>query len=143
MIEKELLEHGSFVYTAKGISMLPLLRERRDLIIISRRSDARLKKYDTVLFRRDNGDYVLHRIIKVQENGYIICGDNLEQMEPVREEQVLGVLTEIVRDGKKIQVTDASYLFYVHFWWDAYPVRFLYRRTRYILGKAKKRLLKR
>ena len=141
MIEQELRERGQFAYTTKGVSMRPLLRQQRDLIVIHRRPEERLKKYDAALFKRDNGDYVLHRVIRVREHDYIICGDNLEQMEPVREDQILGVLHEIVRNGKTVSVNDFSYLFYVHLWWDAYPIRFFLRRVRRLGGKIKRKLL--
>ncbi len=142
MIEQELLERGKFAYTTKGVSMRPLLRQNRDLIIIHKRPEERLKKYDTALFKRDNGDYVLHRVIRVREHDYIICGDNLEQMEPVREDQILGVLFEMVRNGKTISVNDFGYLLYVHFWWDAYPIRFFLRRVYRLGRRAARKLLK-
>ncbi|MBR3561746.1 MAG: S24/S26 family peptidase [Oscillospiraceae bacterium] len=141
MIEQELSERGVFVYTTKGVSMRPLLRQNRDLIVVRARPEERLKKYDTALFKRDNGDYVLHRVVQVREHDYIICGDNLEQMEPVREDQILGVLQEIVRNGKTITVHDIPYNIYVHLWWDAYPVRFFLRKVRRLGGRVKRKLL--
>ena len=140
MIEQELLEQGRFAYTTRGVSMLPLLRHQRDLVVIARRPEGRLKKYDAALFKRDNGAYVLHRVIRVRENDYIICGDNLEQMEPVREDQILGVLQEIVRNGKTVSVRALPYRIYVHLWWDFYPVRFFVRRLRRFGGRVKNKL---
>ena len=54
---------------------MPLLREDRDVMIIERVT-GRLKKYDVPLYKRPNGQYVLHRILKVRENDYVICGDH-------------------------------------------------------------------
>ena len=56
--------------------MLPLIRQGKDLLLIARKPEGRLSKYDVPLYRRDSGQYVLHRILKVRENDYVICGDN-------------------------------------------------------------------
>ena len=66
---------GRLIYTNVGDSMMPLIRQDRDLLIIEK-PDGRLKKYDVPLYKRDNGQYVLHRILKVREDDYVICGDN-------------------------------------------------------------------
>ena len=142
--EEELAQHGKIVFTNVGVSMLPLLRQGRDIMVIEPRGNGRMKKYDATLFKRDNGRYVIHRVLKVRENDYLICGDNCRQMEPVREDQILGVLTEIQRNGKTIRVTDKGYLFYVHLWCDLYPIRFALIWLREQIGRIKrgvKRLL--
>jgi signal peptidase I len=63
---------GKLVYTNVGDSMRPLIRQGKDLIIIEKQQ-GRLKKYDVPLYKRDSGQYVLHRILKVRENDYVIC----------------------------------------------------------------------
>lgn len=111
--ERELETHGSIIFTNRGVSMLPLLRQDRDVMVIDKRGEGRCRKYDAVLFKRDNGQYILHRILKLLDGGYFIVGDNCTDGEFVREEQVLGVLRQVRRDGKTIQVTDPGYRFYV------------------------------
>lgn len=111
--ERELETHGSIIFTNRGVSMLPLLRQDRDVLVIDKRGEGRCRKYDAVLFKRDNGQYILHRILKLLDGGYFIVGDNCTDGEFVREEQVLGVLRQVRRDGKTIQVTDPGYRFYV------------------------------
>ena len=64
--EEELEQNGTLVFPNKGKSMLPLLRENRDLMVIRKKGPERCKKYDAVLFRRGE-QYVLHRILKVRE----------------------------------------------------------------------------
>ena len=100
--EQELETHGSLIYTNRGVSMLPLLRQDRDILVIEKRGEERCRKYDAVLFKRDNGQYILHRILKLLDGGYFIVGDNCTDGEYVREEQVLGVLQTVRRDGKTI-----------------------------------------
>ena len=73
--EDQLAKTGKLIYTNRGDSMMPLIKQDRDLLIIEP-VHGRLKKYDVPLYKRDNGQYVLHRILKVREQGYVICGDN-------------------------------------------------------------------
>lgn len=110
--ETELKEHGSIVYPNTGTSMMPLLRQHKDLMIIAPRPEGRLKNNDAVLFRRGN-DYVLHRIVKVLPEGYLITGDNQWAKEIVGDEQIIGVLTGFIRDGKEHSVSEPAYRLYV------------------------------
>ena len=43
--------------------------------------------------------------------------------EDITDDQILGVMTRIVRGGKSIYMDDPSYMAYVHLWCDAYPAR--------------------
>lgn len=130
--EEELQRSGRLVYTNVGVSMMPLLRQRRDLMILEKKSEERCKKYDAVMYKRKNGQYVLHRILKVREKDYVICGDNCYQKEyGITDEQILAILTGVVRDGKEISVTNKGYLLYVHIWCD-----FFYIRAGILRGKA-------
>jgi hypothetical protein len=129
-LAEQLEQSGILVHTSKGVSMRPLLRENRDLIVVKKKGTERFCKYDVVLFQRQNGEYVLHRIRRVSPDSYWIVGDNCVSGELVRDAQILGVLVEIVRDGKTIRVTDRKYLLFVHFWWAIYPIRGLYKIAR-------------
>ena len=61
---RERLEAGETVeFMPRGVSMLPLLRQGRDAVVLSPLPE-RLRKYDVVLYRRRNGQYVLHRIVE-------------------------------------------------------------------------------
>ena len=78
-MEQMLKEQGFLASTAVGISMNPMLRNRRDTILIAPVA-GRLKKYDVPLYRRGD-DYVLHRIVQVLPDSYVICGDNCMERE--------------------------------------------------------------
>lgn len=122
--EEQIQQHGSLVYTNVGDSMMPLLRENRDLLIVEKRGPERLKKYDVPLYKRPNGQYILHRIIKVRKDDYVIVGDNRWQREfGVKDEWIFGVLTAVVRDGKMLDVTNWKYKLYVHLWCDLFWIR--------------------
>lgn len=119
--EALLARDGRLVYTNKGVSMMPLLRQDRDLMIIEKKGQERCRRFDAVLFRRPgiNGRvaYVLHRIVKVNDDGtYYIVGDNCLTGETVREENVLGVLRGVVRDGRTVDSSSLGYRAYVWLW---------------------------
>ena len=119
--EDMLKRDGRLVYKTKGYSMNPMLYQNRDVVVISAK-EKRLKKHDVAFYRRGN-DHILHRVIKVRENDYLIRGDNTYRLEIVPEEDVLGVLTAFVRNGKEYSCTDTAYLRYVRFWCAVYPFR--------------------
>ena len=121
--EEILARDGRLVYTNVGDSMLPLIRQGRDLLVI-RRPEGRLKKYDIPLYKRDSGQYVLHRVLKVRPHDYVICGDNRWSRETgITDRHVIGVLTDIVRDGKEISITDWKIRLYEYLWCDLFPLR--------------------
>lgn len=111
----ELNEKGILVFTNKGVSMLPLLRQDKDILII-RKKTSDFKKNDAVLFIRSNGQYILHRIRKIlPDDSYYIIGDNCLGGEVVSGEQIIGILSEIKRNGKIIKITDFKYRLYVSY----------------------------
>ena len=133
---------GKLVYTNRGDSMMPLIKEGRDLLVIEK-TRGRLKKFDVPLYKRDSGQYVLHRILKVRENDYVICGDNRYSKEyGITDRHIIGVLTAVVRDGKEIPITDLRYRLYVHLWCDFFPIRALILKAKHF-PKWLKRKLKR
>lgn len=122
--EEVIQQKGCLLYGSQGDSMLPLIREGRDMLLISRKPEGRLKKYDVPLYKRDSGQYVLHRILKVREDDYVLCGDNRWKRETgITDRHIIGVLTAVIRDGKELPVTDRRYRLYVHLWCDLYYLR--------------------
>ena len=143
--EEMLQEKGYLVYTNVGVSMMPLLRERRDIIEIHKKDpDIRCKKYDVVLYKQYN-KYIVHRVLKVRLNDYVICGDhNIYREYGITDMQILGIMTRVIRDGKSIYPTDWKYKLYVHLWCDLYHVRavilYLKRLTAVFAMRLKRRL---
>ena len=121
--EQELDRKGTITYTCRGVSMLPLLRQQKDLFTITKRQ-SRCKKYDVALYKRADGAYVLHRIIKVLPDGYVFLGDNcLNKEYGITDQDVLGVMTSFVRDGKEYAADAGGCLLYAKVWYMLYPVR--------------------
>ena len=111
-VEKVLASQGFIIAPVKGDSMLPMLDEKKDSVRIVPAAGM-LKKYDLPLYRRPGGQLVLHRIIDVKKNHYIICGDNRTNIEKVPHRWIVGVTEGFFKDGKYVPVTDEGYLEYV------------------------------
>lgn len=124
-IERAISQYGRVVTVPVGISMWPMLRNRRDHIVIVPVTRP-LRKYDVPLYRINKDTYVLHRIIKVKgDGGYVICGDNLWRKEhQVTDEYIVGVLAGFFKGERYIDCeTDRLYHAYVYVWRAMYPVR--------------------
>ncbi len=137
-IEDVLEKDGVFVSTTVGKSMYPLLKNRRDTVIITATNGKRLKKYDIPLYRRGN-EYVLHRIVKVLDDSYVILGDNCERKEyGITDKQIIGYVTGIYRRERYVSPDGKRYRAYARFWYFIYPIRRLFmmirRKLRAFLG---------
>lgn len=135
--EQVLAQGQKLVYHNVGDSMRPLIRQGKDLMVIEPRPQGRCKRYDVVLYRRPSGQYVLHRILKVGKDDYVICGDNRSWLEVgVPDEWIIGILTAVLRDGKReLKVTNWRYRLYVHLWCDFFPVRSFILKVRNVIRR--------
>lgn len=141
-IIKEQLNHGGRVrFTPKGVSMLPMLRDNEDVVLLEK-PKRKLKKYDLPLYQRADGKYILHRVVDVLADGtYVMCGDNQVILEyGIADEHIVGVVSEFERKGKKYSVVDKTYCAYCRCWVALLSVRRVCRRGRVYLGKVKRKL---
>ena len=110
-IEEVLQKDGVYISTTSGVSMYPMLRDRRDTIVVTP-STERLKKYDVALYKRGDS-YVLHRVLKILEDSYVIRGDNCIMKEYVANDaNLLGKLSAFYRNDKEINMQGAGYKIY-------------------------------
>lgn len=119
-----------------GVSMLPMLRQGKDLVELAPVPD-RLKKYDLPVYRYPSGKYVMHRVIKVRKDDYVCCGDNLLELEHIPQAWMIAVVSAFYRDGKRIEVTDRSYLRYCRRRVATRPLRL----ARRIAGRCARKVL--
>ena len=133
LIEERLAAGQSVEFSPHGVSMLPMLREGKDSVILSS-PRGRLKKYDIPLYRRADGSYVLHRVVAVGEEGYTLIGDNQFIPEKgVKDEAIIAVLTAYRRGDKLISVDSLGYRIYSR-------LRHMTRPLRYLLFRVKRKL---
>lgn len=129
--EEYLDEHGELTYRNVGVSMLPMLKQDRDLFTVKKKTTDRCKKYDVVLYRRPPNQYVLHRVVEVREKDYVILGDNCIFREyGIKDEDIIGVLTSFVHKGKTYSVNDIRYKIYVQFWCRSYSLRMIAKKIK-------------
>ncbi len=101
--------------TTSGTSMKPMLRDRKDVVYLTKLA-APPKKYDVVLFQRDSGAYVLHRVVRVEpDGGVVFCGDNQTTLERVSNPDLLiAVVRSFKRGNFQIDCRKSVfYFFYV------------------------------
>ena len=134
-IEENLAENGVHVSTTSGYSMYPMLRDRRDRVIIAPIGDKRLRRYDLPLYKRPDGKYVLHRILRVEKDHYVIRGDNTYQLERVPFDWVIGYVTEFYRADKHYNANGRFYRAYAALWHFVYPARVFYRKSRSLAAR--------
>ena len=126
--EGYLNEHGKLIYTNVGVSMLPLLRQGKDLFILQKKK-GRCNVGDVVLYRRKH-QYVLHRVIEVKTNDYVILGDNcIEKEYGITDDDILAVMTNFVRNGKNYTVRNLGYRFYSFIWLRTIKPRVFMKKT--------------
>ncbi len=135
--KREALEKlGVYVSTPSGSSMRPMLRGERDNILVEKH-EGRLRRLDVALYRRRDGRHVLHRVVRVKQNGYVMRGDNCDYTERgITDEMIVGRLVGFWRDDRYISVENRGYRLYAHLRNFFYPLRFLRLRTVKFLRRA-------
>lgn len=125
---REQLDAGKTVkFSPRGISMLPMLRQGIDSVVLSPVPET-LKKYDLPLYQRDDGKYILHRIVEVGET-YTCIGDNQFDYETgVRHDQIIAVVTAFTRGQQMHSVNEFPYRLYCRVWHHSRSIRHFWRR---------------
>lgn len=106
-----------------GNSMTPFLVHGRDTVYLSK-AEMPLKRGDMVLYQRDNGAYILHRVLLVKDNLYTMVGDAQIHTEPgIRPDQIRAVVTAVRRKGKLLQKGNFWWEFFGKVWIRMVPLR--------------------
>lgn len=127
IFRERLAEGQSIRFSPQGTSMLPMLREGIDNVVISPLPEM-LQKYDIVLYQRDNGQYVLHRIVETGET-YTCIGDNQFVKETgLRADQMIALVTGFDRNGREHKTSEYSYQLYCRVWNHSRHIRHFWRR---------------
>ncbi len=142
---KEALDNcGQYTGKTVGTSMNPLIHHQKDNIIVVK-NEGRLKKYDVPVYLGKNGNYIMHRIVKVHPDHYTIIGDNLMEKEYVTDDMIVGKLVGFYKNGKKYIDCEKSKLYklYSRVWVALYPLRPVYHFYKRGVSFIKRRILKR
>ena len=119
-----LVEEGHEVsMLVSGSSMSPFLIHLRDTIYF-KKPDRPLRAGDIVLYQRDSGQYVMHRILRARGDVYDIIGDAQTEVERgVRRDQIFAIITRVKRKGKLIGPGDFWWTFFARVWTKLIPLR--------------------
>lgn len=141
LLQVQLEEGGRASLAVTGYSMHPLLRNRRDSVALIPAGNQ--KKGDIILYRRENGQFVLHRIIAVEQQHYICSGDNQVMREPVTREQILAVVDGFTRKGKTYRTDHPGYRIYTWVWVELFCLRKYYLIIRRYLARWDRKHIRR
>ena len=139
VIEEILASGGEFKMYPRGISMLPLIKQDSDSVVLVGTEGAVLEKHDIAFYRRDNGQFVLHRIMSCEEDGtYTMCGDNQTYLEcGVRADQIIAKVSKLYKKEKLFRFDSLRYKIYLATW-CCMRVRLFLRLPKRALGKIKR-----
>lgn len=120
-----LLQQGKSVEIhPQGSSMFPLLTGSADSVIICPLTDRIPKTGDILLYQRNSGLLVLHRLCRICGDELYFAGDNQTQLEgPLHPSQLVAIVTHIRRNGHLFSVTHPIYCVYSGLWRILRPVR--------------------
>lgn len=139
LMQERMANGESVQFTPHGTSMRPTIYGGRDQVVLAALPE-KLKKYDLPLYRRDDGQFVLHRIVKVGQT-YTCIGDNQFIYEPgVRQDQMLALATGFYRKGKFYRTDSFGYHLYSRLWCWSRPVRYVVLRCWGILRAILRRV---
>lgn len=143
VMQEQLALGQEVVLTITGNSMSPFVRHRRDQVVLVSADAAALQPGDVPLIRRDNGQFVLHRIVErddgavrkcwgrkkayptaVEDLRYTLLGDAQWDLEPdVRADQILAVATAFIRKGCRWECDSPAYRRNRLLWHRLLPLR--------------------
>lgn len=137
-----LLSEGAKVkLTVKGNSMYPLLRSNVDEVLLKKKDT--VSKYDILLYKRKNGSFILHRIVKIKDSVLYLAGDFETVTEyPVYKEQAIAVAEGFYRNGRFYSCKSIKYRLYSIIWVLVLPyrlriIKILKRLQMLLKGKGK------
>lgn len=124
MMEEAFRQGLSATIGITGYSMRPLLWPKRDSAILSPCDPEALRRGDVVLYRRADGSFILHRIVRAGEHAYTMAGDAQKELEyDVPKDAVLAVMTGFIRKGKTVSCRKGWYRAFTVLWLLLRPLR--------------------
>ena len=136
LAEEAFKNDKAITFTPSGNSMKPMLNGTTDTVVL-KKNPRHIKKYDVVFYhrKRDNA-LVLHRVVKVGDNSFTMCGDSQYYFDKdISYDDIFAIMTSFTHNGKLYSVDDFSYLLYVH-------IMLLWKYTRLCISKIYHKVFK-
>lgn len=125
LIEEAFRDNKTFEFPIKGTSMNPFLHTG-DLVEL-KKSDT-FKKNDIILYKRNDGTFILHRIVKVKDDYFILLGDHQVKKEfPIYYNQIIGKVISYKKNNKQKYLKGIKYKIYL-FSLKFYFIRKMYQK---------------
>lgn len=122
-IGEYLKKNGQVLAAPMGSSMRPLLKGDECQVLLEYPYEWP-KRFDVVLYRTENERLVLHRVIGIRKQEFLICGDNTYHFERgIKRENILGIMKGFYYKEHYISCENIAYRFFVYVWWLLYPLR--------------------
>ena len=136
--EKKLIENAAFLeavkdtldrgidvkFTVTGMSMWPFFTSRRDSVTIKKCTFTEIGKGDIILLSPTTHTYLLHRVVKKTDSGFITAGDgNTFRDGFFLPENVIAKVVEINRKEKIFSVKSKKFLILSELWILLFPIR--------------------
>lgn len=122
VVEETVKSGGSIKIKISGFSMYPLVTSRRDSVLLTKAD--KIKKGDVPLIKRDDGSFVLHRVVGIKNGTFMLRGDYEQKIEyPVNPDQVIAVAKGFYRKEKYIDCDSFLYKMYTFFWMNTVAIR--------------------
>ena len=139
VIRKVLAKGGTFPFYPKGTSMEPTIHQGTDQVLIKALPE-KLKKYQIILYKRANGAFVLHRIVKAGKDSYTMRGDNQFYTEPgIRRDQMIGMVCKLKNPQGEISTESIAFLMKSAMWVESAGIRRIFLAVRRRIAKIIKR----
>ena len=118
-----MLAHGKKVrLRAKGNSMKPFIYGDSDVLEIS--PIISLRKGDIVLAKVAGNRYVIHRLVKINDDNIVLMGDgNLLGQEICHQNEVFGIVENCFRNGRKLNLMSVGMRLAGLGWHLSLPIR--------------------
>lgn len=118
----EQLRRGSAVLSVTGNSMRPMLHYGDAVRLVP--PERPVRRGDVILYRRKNGRYVLHRVVRTGKTSCVCCGDAQRTLERnVAKASILGVAEAFTRKGGWVDCNERRYVLYWRIWLLLRPLR--------------------
>lgn len=129
-IEEIIKDGGCVPLVVTGSSMEPFLKDGRDIVWLRTCTKSDFKCGRILLFKREDGSMVLHRIRKVlRDDELLMNGDAQFWCEKTNKNQAVAVVSHIERSGKKISCDSFLYKTKSKVWHILKPLRPLIMRV--------------
>lgn len=116
-------EADSVPLEVSGGSMTPFLAGGRDTVFLSKVTKTP-KRGDVLLYQRRSGQYVLHRVYRVEDGCFTMLGDAQTQTEPgICPNQLRAIVTAVRRKGRLVKKGSPCWLFFETIWLWLVPLR--------------------